>query len=101
MPNHKTRSTFYFGSKHSLLMKFDQLIGHIEKEKILLKYSTKTATWKLVLVLLCLERIKHNPYWKMKFLKQTTYVRDVLVRLSKFAQTSTYTSSDLILQRIP
>ena len=89
MAKHKTRNTFYFGSKHSLLMKFDQFIWHIKKEKTLLKYFTKTATWKLVLLLLCLQRIKHNPYWKMEFLKQTTYVRYVLVKLSKFAQTST------------
>ena len=44
--------------------------------------------------LLCLQRIKLNLYWKMKFLKQATYMRYVLAKLSKFVQISTLTSPD-------
>ena len=73
-------------SKHSLLMKFGQFISYY-KRKILLKIFTKTATQKL----LWLQRIKHNIYWKIKFLKQATYIRYVLAKLSKFVQISTPT----------
>ena len=31
---------------------------------------------------LCLQRIKHNFYWKMKLLKQATFIRHVLAKLS-------------------
>ena len=44
--------------------------------------------------LLCLQRIKHNLYWEMKFLRQTPYIRYVLVKLSKFVQIRILTSSD-------
>ena len=42
--------------------------------------------------LLCLQRIKHNFYWTMKFLKQTTLIRYVTAKLSKFVQFSTLSS---------
>ena len=38
--------------------------------------------------LLCLQKIKHNLYWKMKFLKRATYFRYVITKPSKFAQIS-------------
>ena len=37
---------------------------------------------------------------EMKFLKQATYIRYVLAKLSKYVQISTLTSSDSFLQRI-
>ena len=43
----------------------------------------------------------HNLKWKMKFLKQATYTRDVLAKLSKFDQISTLTSLDSFFQRNP
>ena len=51
--------------------------------------------------LLCLQRIKHNIYWKMKFLKQSTHMSYALAELSKFVKISTLTSSDSFLQGIP
>ena len=50
--------------------------------------------------LLCLQRIKHKFYWKMKFLKQATYIRYVIAKLSKFVQISMLTSTESSLQRI-
>ena len=44
----------------------------LHKKKVLSKNSTKNATWKQSL--LCLQRIEHNLYWKMKFLKQATQI---------------------------
>ena len=45
--------------------------------------------------LLCSQRIKHSFYWRMKkFLKQATYIRYVIPKLSKFVQISMLTSSD-------
>ena len=38
--------------------------------------------------ILCLQRIKDNLYWNMKFFKQATYIRYVLIKLSKFVQTA-------------
>ena len=36
--------------------------------------------------LLCLRRIRHNCYWKNKFLKRATYSRYVTTKLSKIIQ---------------
>ena len=47
--------------------------------------------------ILCLQRIKHIFYWKMKFLKQATYIKYVVVKLSKFIETSMQASSDSFL----
>ena len=50
--------------------------------------------------LLCLQRIKHNLYWKMKFLEQATYIRYDIAKLSKYVQISMLASSDYFLHRI-
>ena len=47
-----------------------------------------------------LQRIKQNLYWKMKFLKQATYIRHVIAKLSKFVLISMQTSPDSLLERI-
>ena len=52
-----------------------------------MKFEMKFLLMKFAL--LSLQRIKHNLYWKMKGLKQATYIRYVLAKLSKFAQIST------------
>ena len=86
VPKHKTYiSLNYLGSKHSLLMKFGQFMSYYKREDFFL---------------LCLQRIKHSFYWKMKFLKQATYIRYVIAKLSKFVQISMLISSDSFLQRI-
>ena len=51
--------------------------------------------------ILCLQRIKDNLYWNMKFFKQATYIRYVLIKPSKFVQISTLASADSFLQMIP
>ena len=53
-------------------------------KKFYKNYGLKTSTRHLS----CLQRIKHNFYWKMKFLKQATYIRYVIAKLLKFAQTA-------------
>ena len=61
------------------------------KKKTLLKHSTKTATWinacKELSIYVCKE-LSTTPIGKW-FFKQAIYVRYLLVKLSKFAQTST------------
>ena len=49
---------------------------------------------------MCLKRSKHNLFWKMKFLKQATYIRYVIAKLSIFIQIKMQASSDCFLQRI-
>ena len=44
--------------------------------------------------LMFLQRIKHNLYWKMKYLKQATYIRSAVAKLSEFIQISMQSSSD-------
>ena len=80
-------------------MEFGQFMSYY-KEKTSSKDSAKTAAWKLVPGLLCLQRIKHNYYWKMKFLKQAIYIRYVIAKLSKFVQISMLTSTKSSLERI-
>ena len=97
MLKHKTRNTtcWITWSKHSLLMKC-----HIVNEKITSKNSTNTAITKIVPGPFVFAKIKHNLYWKINFLKQATYIRYILSKLSKSVQISTLTSSDSFLQRI-
>ena len=47
-----------------------------------------------------MQKIKHNLDWKMKFLKQATYIGYVLAKLSEFNETTTLTSLDSFLQKI-
>ena len=49
---------------------------------------------------MCLQRIKHYLYSKMKFLKQAIYIRYGIAKLSKIVQITMQTSSDSFLQRI-
>ena len=50
MSKHKTRNTFYWITLGVITVCEWNLAGlcHITKEKISLKHSTKTATWKIV-----------------------------------------------------
>ena len=48
-------------------------------------------------VLLCLQRVNYNLYWKMKLLKQSTYIRYVIEKLLKLVQISMPASSDSFL----
>ena len=104
LPKHKTKNTFHWiilGSKHRLLMRFDQFMPYYERIDFLSKSSTKTAVWKLVSGPFCLPRNKHRFYWKMTFLKQAIDMRYVLAKLSKFVQISIQTSADSFLKKIP
>ena len=49
---------------------------------------------------LCLQRIKHNLYWKKKFSKQALNIRSVIAKLLKFVQIIMQTSSGSFSQRI-
>ena len=65
----------------------------MQKRKIIKKFH-KNCHLKTSSGHFCLERIKHNLYWKAKSLKQPPYIRYVLARLSQFVQISTLTISD-------
>ena len=71
-----------------------------QKKKIYQKHPRKLLPKNQFQTPLSLQRIKRNLYWKMKLLKQGTYTKYVLAKLSKFVQISTQTSSDSFLQRI-
>ena len=77
---------------------------HIIKDKILTENYRKLQRENYFKILLSLQRIKHNLCWKIKILKQATYItyiRYVIGKPSKSVQISTLTSSDSFLQRIP
>ena len=88
MPRHKTRNTFHWVTweVNSLLIKFGQFISYYKRKKFIKKLY-KNCVLKTSSTL-CLQRIKHNLYWKMKFLKQATYIRYVRGKLSNSAQIS-------------
>ena len=78
-------------------MKFGKFMSY--KRKISIKNFYKNCDLKTSSRSF-LQRIKHSPYWKMKFLKQATYIRDVIEKLSKFVQISMHTSLDSFLERV-
>ena len=70
------------GSKHSLLMKCGQFMSYYKRKNFIEKFH---GNWDLETSsrpFLCLQRNKHNLYWKMKLLKEATYIRYVLAKLS-------------------
>ena len=72
-------------------MKFGQFMSYYKKKKKLWPDNSFQA-------LLCLQRMKHNFYWGMKFLKQATYIRYVIENLSKFVQISMLTFTESFLE---
>ena len=73
---------------------------HITKEKLHQKILQKLRHESKFQALLCLQRIKRNFYWKMKFLKQATCIRYAIAKLSKFVQISMLTSTESFLKMI-
>ena len=59
------------GRKHILLVKFGQFMSCYTRRKFYQKILQKMRHESKVL---CLQRIEHNLYWKMKFLKQATQI---------------------------
>ena len=96
MPEYKTRNTFYWVTSEVKTVYQWNLASlcHIVKKTFYQKIQQKLRPENKFQAFLCLQRIKHNLYWKMKFLKQATYIRHVLAKQSKFVQISTLTSSD-------
>ena len=83
-------------------MKFGQIMTYY-KRKFFFETFYKMCSLKTSSRPFCVckeQRIKQNTYWEMTLLKEATYVRYVLKKLSKFDQISTYTSSDSILESI-
>ena len=54
-------------------MKFGQFMSHLNRKNFIQKLNKNSNP-----------KIKHNLYWKIKFLKQATYSRYVFAKLSKF-----------------
>ena len=85
----KTRNTFYW--------KFGQFISYYKQKNFIKKFkkncNLETSSQA--------QRIKHNLYWNMKFLKWAIDIRHVLAKLLKFVQISTLTPQDCFLHRIP
>ena len=55
-------------------MKFGQIMSYYKRKKIIKQFHKKLRPENKFQALLCLQRIKHNLYWKMKLLKQATYI---------------------------
>ena len=53
-------------------------------QKILLKLLPENQ----LQTLLCLQRIKRNLYWKVKFLKCPAFIRYVIAKISRFAKST-------------
>ena len=85
------------GSKHIEIWPISIIL---QKKKIYLKILQKLRPENYFQTLLCLQRIKHNLYWKMKFLKQATHIKYMIAKLSKFVQISMQTSLDSFLLSI-
>ena len=98
MPKHKTRSTFHWITQ--LVNEIWPVYVILQKKNFHEKNYTKIVAWKQFQELLCLQRMKQNFYWKVKFLKQASYVRYVIAKLLRFVQISMQTYSEFFLQRI-
>ena len=72
----------------------------LQKKKIYQNFLQNLQPENYIETHLCLQRIKHNLYWKMKILNQATYIRDVIAKLSTFVQISMHTSSDSFIHMI-
>ena len=55
-------------------MKFGQFIPYYKRKPIIEKFPENRDLKTSSRPFLCLQRIKHNSYWKMKFLKPATYI---------------------------
>ena len=66
----------------------------LQKKKKYQNFFAKTATWELVPGLSMFAKNKAQPLLQNDFLKWATYVRYVIVKLSKFVQISMQTPSD-------
>ena len=72
----------------------------LQKKNLYRKIPQQLRDKNLSQAFLCLQRIKGNLCWKIKVLKQATYIRYVLAKLSKFVQSSTQTTLNSFLKRI-
>ena len=93
MLRHKTRNISYWITWEVNLAS----LSHIIKANLLKKNCTlKTSSRPFF----CLQRIKQNLNWKMKFVTWATHIRYVTVKLPKFIQINLQTFSDSFLRRI-
>ena len=79
------------GSKCTLLMKFGQFMSYYKRKNFIKRFYKDCGLKTSSRPFLCLQRIKHNFYWKMKFLKQATYIGYVIAKLSQSVQISKLT----------
>ena len=69
-------------------MKFSQFTAILQKKKNYQKIPQKLLPGNYFQAILCLQIIKHNLYWKMKLLRQATYIRYVLTKLSNLSKSA-------------
>ena len=96
MPKHEARNTFYW-----ITLEVNTVcLCRITKEKIVKKFH-KTCDLETSSRPFCVcKELSATSVKKMKLLKEATYIRYVLAKLSKCVQISTQTSSDSFLQQI-
>ena len=81
-------------------MKFGQFMSYYKRKNFIKKLYQNCGLKTSSRPFFDLQRIKHNFYWKMKFLKQATYIGYVIAKLSKSVQISMLTSLESLLQWI-
>ena len=87
MPKHKKRNAFPVD-------KIWPVYIILQNKKVYQKNYTRTETWKLVSDPFCVwKEVSTTSIGKTKFLKQATYIRDIIAKLSKFIQIDIQASS--------
>ena len=81
-------------------MKFGQFMSYSKGSNFIEKFYKKRRPENYFQALLCLQRIKDNLYWKIKFLTQSTCIIYVTGKLSKLVQINMLASWDSFLQII-
>ena len=100
MPKHKTRNTFCWTTWEisSLLMKFGQFVSYYKRKNFIKKFH-KNFDLETSSMPFCVYKELSTTSTGKWNLKQATYIRYTLAKLSKFFQISTQISSDSFLQR--
>ena len=82
MPKHKTRNTLYW-----ITWGKNTVIGEIwpyqKRKKFIEKFHKKLWPENYFQAFSCFQRVKHNLYCKMKFLKQASYIWSVIAKITK------------------
>ena len=75
-------------------MKSGQFMSYSKGNKLIKKIYKNCCLKTSFRLFKCFQKVKHNLFWKMNFLRKSTYIRYVIAELSKLIQISILASSD-------